>query len=108
MDKPSGKVEAAAAAAAAVRPGNTEEESGGVAGATVVADVNAEFRAGLPANGDPLDNVGNGGNTGGIPGEEPSPIEERVGLPILLPIEDNPEKPGFKELGKFPGPGGKT
>lgn len=107
MDRLSGKGEAAAAGIA--RPGNTEVVSGGVAEATVAVDVNmgtVGVRAGLPANGDPLDNEVKGGKTGGIPGEEPNPIEDRVGPPRLPLIEESPDKAGFMELARFPGPGG--
>lgn len=109
MERLSGKGEAAAAGAE--RPGYTEEVSGGVAEATVAVDVNIGtlgLRAGLPANGDPLDNDVKGENTGGIPGEEPNPKEARVGLPMLPLREESPDKAGFMELARFPGPGGKT
>lgn len=109
MDRLSGKGEAAAADTE--RPGKTEEVRGGVAEATVAVDVNmgtVGARAGLPANGKPLDNEVNGGNTGGIPGEEPNPIEARVGPPRLPFIEVSPDKAGFMQLARFPGPGGNT
>lgn len=109
MERLSGKEEAAAAAAE--KPGNTDEASGGVAEATVAVDVNigtVGVRAGLPANGEPLDNEVKGGNTGGIPGEEHNPIEDRVGLPILPLREESPDNVGFIELARFPGPGGNT
>lgn len=85
--------------------------SGGVAEPTVADDVNigtVGVRPGLPANGDPLDNEVKGGNTGGIPVEEPNPKDDRVGLPMLPLIEASPDKAGFMELTRFPGPGGNT
>lgn len=106
MDKLRGKGEAAAADTE--RPGNTEVLSGGVADATVAVDVNmgtVGVRAGLPAKGDPLDNEVKGENTGGSPGEEPNPIEDRVGPPMLPLIEESPDKAGFMELARFPGQG---